>query len=330
MQGKARKYRLAFQTSFLAFLLYMGFRFWQFTQYYDSGGKAAFVPHPDGVEGFLPIGALTSFKYWLVTGSVHPYHQAGLFIFIGAIAVSAVLKKGFCGWICPVNFISERLSWPWQKIFRKNVIPPKWIDYPLRSLKYIVFIFFFWAIVITMDVAGLHNFLDGDYWKVADVKMLRFFTEISSTAATVLIILAILSMLIRNFWCRYLCPYGALLGIVAMVSPFEITRDDGKCVHCKKCTRNCPAYLPVEQRTRVASPECTSCLTCLSGCPKDAITYSTPGRRYSIPGWAYPVVLSVIFLGIIGIAKVTGHWHSVVPQADLMRLVPIAESLQHP
>ena len=330
MQGKVRKYRLWFQTGFLVFLLYMAFRFWQFSQYYDTGGKVPFVPHPDGVEGFLPIGALTSLKYWLVTGSVHPYHQAGLFIFIGAIAVSAVLKKGFCGWICPVNFISERLSWPWQKVFMKNVIPPKWIDYPLRSLKYLLLVFFFWAIILKMDAAALHGFLDGDYWKVADVKMLRFFTDISALALNIIVALAVLSIPTRNFWCRYLCPYGALLGVIGVCSPFEITRDDEKCVHCKKCTRNCPAHLPVEAKVRIVSPECTSCMTCLSGCPKSAITYSTPGRKFSLNGWQYPAALLGIFLGVYLLANVTGHWHSKVSQADLMRLVPVAESLEHP
>lgn len=330
MNGKAKKYRQAVQTGFFLFVVYIGFRFYQFVQHYETHGAAPYVPHPDGVEGFLPIGALTSFKYWIVTGSIHPTHPAALFIFLGAVAVSVALKKGFCGWICPVGFISERLYKPWKKLFKKNVQPPKWLDYPLRSLKYLLLAFFFWAIVLKMDVAGLHGFLDGDYWKVADVKMLKFFTGISALALDVILVLVVLSIPIRNFWCRYLCPYGALLGIIGLVSPLEISRDDAKCVHCKKCTRECPAYLPVEARPRISSPECTSCMTCLSGCPKAAISYSTPGGKYSLPAWAYPVVLVSIFMGVYGVALLTGHWHSRVPEADLVRLVPVAESLEHP
>ena len=89
------------QWGFLAFILYLGFRLWQFSNFYETGGAGLKVPHPDGVEGFLPIGALTSLKYWLVTGRVHPAHPAAMFILIGAIAASAVFKKSFCGWICP-------------------------------------------------------------------------------------------------------------------------------------------------------------------------------------------------------------------------------------
>ena len=329
MQSSLKKYRLAVQGGFFVFVLYLGLRFWEFARFYETGGKTAFVPHPDGVEGFLPIGALTSLKYWIVTGSVHPYHQAGLFIFLAAVAASAALKKGFCGWICPVGFISERLYKVWNGIFRKNVKPPRWIDYPLRSLKYIILLFFFWAIILKMDVAGLHNFLDGDYWKVADVKMLKFFTDISPLALEVIVFLALLSIPIRNFWCRYLCPYGALLGIVAVVSPFEVTRDADKCNGCKKCTRDCPAYLPVDEKKRVVSPECVSCMTCVASCPKSALSYATPGGR-TLPGWAYPAILLGIFFGIQLIARLTGHWHSLVPQAELFRLVPVAGSLMHP
>ncbi|MBI5189622.1 MAG: 4Fe-4S binding protein [Nitrospirae bacterium] len=330
MNSTLRKYRLAVQGGFFLFIAFLGFRFWQFVQHFETRGKTPFVPHPDGVEGFLPIGGLTSLKYWLVTGDIHPAHPAALFIFLGAVAVSVALKKGFCGWICPVGFLSEHMYKPWQKLFKKNVKPPRWIDYPLRSLKYLIFAFFFWAIIITMDVPGLHNFLDGDYWKVADVKMLKFFTNISPFALQIIVILVLLSIPIRNFWCRYLCPYGALLGIAAVVSPFEITRHDDKCVHCKKCTRNCPAYLAVEEKGKVVSPECTSCMTCLSGCPKSAITYSTPGGGRSLTGWQFPAILIGIFLSVYLVALATGHWHSYVPMEDLKRLVPIAGSLQHP
>jgi len=328
--GYMKTLRHVFQAGLLALVIWLGWRMWLFTQYYLTHGRTPRIPHPSGVEGFLPIGALTSLKYLLFTGDLHPVHPAATFMFIGALGVSVVLKKGFCGWICPVNFISERISWPWRRLLKKNLQPPKWLDWPLRSLKYLLLGFFFWIIVINMPIPGIKGFLDTPYWKVADVKMLEFFTDISPLALGIILALVVLSVPISNFWCRYLCPYGALTGLVGMLSPFRITRIEDKCIDCGKCTKNCPQYLPVDKKARIISPECTSCLTCLSCCPTAAIEYSTPGRKFSLPAWSYPVLLVAIFFGLILYAKLTGHWHAGVTDAQYMKLIPVADKLVHP
>src|SRR5512142_3096135 len=105
MDIRPGKYRFWIQLGYFLFVVFLGIQFFRFVEHYETHGASPLVSHPDGVEGFLPIGALTSLKYWIVTGSIHPTHPAALFIFIGAVAVSLVLKKGFCGWICPVGFI---------------------------------------------------------------------------------------------------------------------------------------------------------------------------------------------------------------------------------
>ncbi|OFZ19491.1 MAG: hypothetical protein A2X94_09090 [Bdellovibrionales bacterium GWB1_55_8] len=339
--GRSRisKYRTLVQGSFLLLVLFLGFRFWQFVRHYESGGSSPYVPHSPGVEAFLPIGGLTSLKYWIGTGEVHPLHPAALFLFLAAITVSVVLKKSFCGWICPVGFVSEWIYRPWKKIFGKNVQLPRWLDYPLRSLKYLVLGFFIWAVLYDMSVPAAAEFLNGDYWKVSDVKMLKFFTDISKTALIVTSVIALLSIPIRNVWCRFLCPYGALLGLAGLLSPGAITRDEDSCTHCRKCTRNCPAYLPVEASRRVLSPECTSCLTCVSGCPVGALSFATPKRlparfvisgRAGWPGWIFAVLIPVLFFGIVGLAKITGNWQSRISDDDLKRLVPQVGDLGHP
>jgi polyferredoxin len=330
MKLSPRTYRKSVQWGFFAFILYLGFRLWQFAKFYDTGATGLKVPHPDGVEGFLPIGALTSLKYWLVTGHVHPAHPAAMFILIGAIATSAVFKKSFCGWICPVGLISDWLRRPWRRLFKRELRLPAWLDYPLRSLKYIIFLFFFFAIVTGMGLPALHAFLDGDYWKVADVKMLVFFTDISALALDVIVLLAILSLFFKSFWCRYLCPYGALLGLLSLLSPFNVRRDKAKCIDCGKCARECPASLPVDKRERVLSPECTSCQGCVSVCPVDALAYNARRRNLSLTGPKLAAGILMLFLSIYLIALTTGNWRSQVSQDDLKRLVPIAASLEHP
>lgn len=322
--------RLIVQSAFFALVVYLGFLFSRFIRYYETAGASPYESHPNGVEGFLPIGALTSLKYWIVSGDIHPTHPAALFIFVAALSVSLLLRKSFCGWICPVGTISERLHKLWKKIFKKNIRVPRYVDIVLRSLKYIVLGFFLWAIVLNMPVEALRSFLDGDYWKISDIKMFFYFADISALTLVVIGILILLSLPIRNFWCRYLCPYGALTGILGMLSPLRVTRDETGCTSCKKCARNCPYHLPVDVKPRIISAECTTCLTCVAGCPHDALSVAAPFRRFRLPVLLYPVLILVVFWAIIGAAQLSGHWKATVSDADYRRLVPQARTLRHP
>ena len=76
-----------------------------------------------------------------------------------------------------------------------------------------------------MSAATIGDFMHTSYGLIADVKMLNFFREMGETAAIVLAALVLLSILVENFWCRYLCPYGALMGLASLLSPLKIRRD---------------------------------------------------------------------------------------------------------
>ena len=208
------------------------------------------------------------------------------------------------------------------------------MDWGLRSIKYLVLLFFVWAIGVAMSPEQTLDFLNSDYWKVADVKMLYFFTRMSGTALLVITTIVLLSIPVRMFWCRFLCPYGALLGIVGRLSPFRIRRDPDRCNGCQKCTRNCPSHLPVSKSKAVKSVECSSCLTCQVGCPRGALSYSTPSviQKHALGLNARNSALTTlgVFFAIILIAKLTGNWRSQVSPHDLSRLIPQLDNLGHP
>ena len=69
-----------------------------------------------------------------------------------------------------------------------------------------------------MPAAAIREWLQTDYWKIADLKMLGFFRHPSALAPACSAPLAALSLATRHFWCRYLCPYGALLGLLSLAS----------------------------------------------------------------------------------------------------------------
>ncbi|MEK7864273.1 MAG: 4Fe-4S binding protein, partial [Nitrospirota bacterium] len=210
-----RYIRYAVQWSIFFFLIYAGYNFYLFVNYFSSDEVGApLIPpvsRPPSVEGFLPIGALMSFKLWITTGIFDRIHPAGLVIFIAAVMMSLLLKKSFCGWICPVGALSD-LTWKLgKKISGKNFILNRHIDYPLRSVKYILMMFFIYVIAVKMPPSEIFTFLEEDYYMIADVKMLYFFTKMTLVTFITLLILFTASLFLKNFWCRYLCPYGALL-----------------------------------------------------------------------------------------------------------------------
>jgi polyferredoxin len=205
----------------------------------------------------------------------------------------------------------------------------KWLDIPLRGLKYLLLGFFTYA-VLTMSVSDISAFLRSPYGLIADVKMLNFFRFMGGTAAAVVVLLFALSFLYQNFWCRYLCPYGALMGFASLLSPLRITRNESTCIDCAKCAKACPSSLPVDKLIQIRSAECTGCMECVAVCPaKGALQMATVTKK-PVRIWAMAAGVAVIFFGVVGYAKISGHWTTDIPQDVYMRLVPHADQATHP
>ena len=325
-----RTLRTVVQWCFLAWTAGIGIRFGLYVHSAERGAAAPLVSRPPGVEGFLPIGALTSLKYWLVSGTIHPVHPAALVIFLAILLTSLMARKSFCSWICPVGTLSETAHTAGKRIFGRNFRLWRWPDIVLRGIKYLLLFAFLKFILLDMPAEALGGFLDAPYWAVSDVKMLRFFTHISPTTLAVLACLTILSLLVKNFWCRYLCPYGALLGLASLASPFRIRRETTGCTGCRRCSAACPSALAVHSCTTVSSPECTGCLTCVASCPERNVLAMQPVfRRRPLPVWLYPAVVVLVFMVGIGMGMATGHWHSSLGYADYQRLLPLVPTLSH-
>ena len=304
-----RRLRAAVQWSVFALTAWGGVDLYRFALQIE-GGRAPSFAKPLSPEGFLPIGSLMSFKLWVTTGVIDTVHPAGLVLFTAALALSLLLKKSFCGWICPVGTLSELLGTTGRRVAGRLLTPPRWLDVPLRSLKYALLGFFLWIILVKMPAAGIREWLLTDYWKIADLKMLGFFRHPTALATGVLGALAALSLVTRNFWCRYLCPYGALLGLLSFGAVVKVQRNEERCTHCHRCTKSCPALLPVERLGRVRSPECLGCLTCVSRCPAPgALDAALPGRRTMSPA-LYAALVAAVFWGVITAARITGHWEA--------------------
>jgi polyferredoxin len=319
---------------------WLGIQFYLWARYYERGGVGLKVPRPAGVEGWLPIAGLMNTKYLLVTGRVPEIHPAAMYLFIGFLLMSVLLKKAFCSWLCPVGTFSEFLWRVGRRFFGRNLRLPRWLDIALRALKYIL-LGLFVAVIGVMSAEALDGFMGTPYGLLVDVKMMNFFRDMGITAAVVIALIAVLSMLVQNFWCRYLCPYGALMGLASLLSPVKIRRDAEACIDCSKCSKACPSGLAVDQLVQIRTVECTACMACVAACPaQDALQLALPPRkataaaerwrRRSLTPAAVCAVLAYFFFGVVLLARATNHWQTNLPQEVYMHLVPRANQLTHP
>jgi len=319
-----QKYRFIVQSAFALLCIWIGVEFYLFNKYLESGGSTAFFHRPPGVDGFLPISSLMSFYLFITTGEIHYAHPAGLFIFLAILLVSFLFGKAFCSWLCPIGFISEMIGdfgeRVYKKIFKRRIHLPRWIDYPLRSLKYLLLGFLFYSVFFLMSRLAVQAFLDSPYNIVADLKMYHFFADLSHTALIVLAVLFVLSILIRNFWCRFLCPYGALLGLASFLSPHKITRNPVSCIDCGLCAKACPSYIKVDKVNTVISDECNTCLSCVDACPvADTLDLKSilPGRKKVNKKYAAIGIVSVFML-VTGYGMLSRHWDNNISKQEYL------------
>jgi polyferredoxin len=326
---RSQRWRRSFQLAFFALNVWIGLDFYLFVRYYETGGRSVWAGRPPGVEGWLPIASLMNLKVLLATGRVPFLHPAGLFLLLAFVGMSFFLRKSFCGWLCPVGAVSEYLWRLGKSTFGRNFRLPRKLDIGLRSLKYVLLGLFLYA-VVSMPVAGIRAFLEGPYGIVADVKMLNFFRYLGLGGGLVIAGLVVGSVFVQNLWCRYLCPYGALMGFFSMASPLRIRRDASLCIDCGKCAKACPSALPVDRLVRIRSAECTGCLECVAECPAAGALMMGAPRRKRVPAWAIAAGDAMRFRGVVGYARWTGHWTTDLPSRVYFDLVTRANDLQHP
>lgn len=317
------------QSTFLLLNIWIGIQFYLFVRYFETGGASIRVGRPPGVEGWLPIASLMNLKVLILAGTLPRIHPAGTLLMIAFLATSLIFRKSFCGWLCPVGTVSEYLGRLGRKLFKRNFRLPRWLDIPLRGIKYVLMGLFVY-VVASMSVTAIRQFLETSYGIVDDVKMLNLFRELSLTGAIVLGVLTLGSLVIQNFWCRYFCPYGALMGLVSLASPLRIRRDPSLCIDCAKCSKACPSALPVDRLVSIQSAECIGCMQCVASCPAEGALALSLTRRKRVSGWVVAAGVSGLFFGAYFYGVWSGHWNTALSESLYLQVIPHADEFGHP
>ncbi len=244
--------------------------------------------------------------------------QISLYVFGSILVFGALLGRMVCGFLCPFGMIQEwlhRIPSPWKirKDFRG--------DRPLRYLKYAVLVILVILLPMTLKAetgVGSPTFckfvcpagtLEGGVPLVllsggggaqpAPLPARPFQALPGATQAItapvyqtgwlfnwkmfLLVLTLIGSVLIYRPFCKYVCPLGAIYGLLNPVALYRLNIDSALCIHCGKCRRACQMTLNPQVKQNQA--ECVRCGDCVNVCPTGALSMGfTPRQAEAQPG----------------------------------------------
>ncbi len=232
------------------------------------------------LHALCPFGGVVTIYQFLTTGTfVQKIHESAFILMIIGFLMAVLFGPVFCGWVCPLGTVQEWFAALGRKIFKKkryNHFIPTSVDAILRYTRYFVLA---WVIYMTA-VSGTLLFSNIDpyfalfnFWK----------SEVAVGGLIVLGITLVASLFIERPWCKYACPYGAVLGITNLFRVFSIRRVAGTCKLDGVCDITCPMNINVSSKSIVRDHQCISCLECTSEarCPvASTVMFSTSLKTY--------------------------------------------------
>jgi NAD-dependent dihydropyrimidine dehydrogenase PreA subunit len=140
------------------------------------------------------------------------------------------------------------------------------------------------------------------------------FTEFT-VGFIVLVASLALSLLFDRFFCKYLCPMGAFLGLVSKIGLFKVKRNTATCIDCMACDKACPVNIPVQSLEKVKTAECLNCGECINACPvRNTLYFEGPGKARVTP--LLMLVLTFVIFGlVVGSTTITGSFKWTVQSA---------------
>lgn len=228
------------------------------------------------LHAICPFGGVVSiYKFATVGTLVQKIHDSSFILMIIVLFLTIAFGPVLCGWVCPFGTFQEWFGKLGRKIFGKryNHFISSNIDRYLRYIRYIVLA----SVVYVTATSAKLVFQEYDPYYA----LFNFWSsEVTIIALIILGVIIVMSLFIERPWCKYACPYGALLGILSIFRIFKIRRNTSSCISCKACDKGCPMNITVSSSKEVKDHQCISCLKCTSesACPiADTVEFSSKG-----------------------------------------------------
>jgi polyferredoxin len=229
-----------------------------------------------GALGACPLGALQ-------TMLADPRYKISFYVIGLLAAFGLVFGRAVCGWLCPFGLLQELLNTPVRllKPLKNRLVKVKPLPL-LRYTKYAILVVFVIGLpLLAVDEFGyglpyfcelicpagtiegaLPLMLTNPY--LAELTGALFKLKVSLAALTVA-----LALVCNRFFCKYLCPLGAIYGLFNHVALIQLRFSPDKCQDCGKCTEVCP--MGIGARSLKQSPECIRCGKCCEKCTGQAL-----------------------------------------------------------
>ncbi len=260
------------QVFFLALLVWLCVVATPGERWFQQGGWA--------VNWLLQLDPLAAAGVGLAAGAL----TVGLLWALVTVVMTAILGRAFCGWVCPFGTIHQAVGWLSK---RGKGLPDKLRAseyHKAQSLKYVILAVLGGLAVVTLQTGLLdpiplvHRSVQLVVLPAVDGlvhglwPMQRFNTQAAVIGG--MFLGAVLANLIApRFFCRFLCPLGALLAVLGRFAIWRIGRNDAECANCNLCRADCEGACDPPGRIRTA--ECVLCMNCVDKCPRGVMTYQT-------------------------------------------------------
>jgi ferredoxin-type protein NapH len=216
-----------------------------------------------GIGKLRIVSPLEGLQSILTTHHVHVPALIGMLI---PVLVAFFLGRVFCSWVCPISFLAEGRSFfsrhpPGRKQDR--------IVLPRQMLWYTLIADMLFALVLG---APVFVFLSPPGLVGRELMLAILFQTLTLEGLVVVLVMA-LELLSRRFYCRSLCPLGALLALLGSRRRLRMVWHVDSCVACGRCDAICPLGL-APSKAEADSPYCWNCGLCSDHCPHDALRFS--------------------------------------------------------
>jgi ferredoxin len=280
-----------------------------FSHFVDRRGMDIPWPTVGNFHAICPFGAVETAGRLVTEGSFIPkIHESNIWTFFGAAILTVLFGSLFCGWLCPLGSVQEWIGRIGKKLFKKryNRFISEKADRFLGYMRYgvLALILYFTTRTTTLVFQRFDPYYALFHFWMGDVFL---------TALAVFGLVIGLSFFFERPWCRWLCPFGALLGLLQLVSPWKIRVKRKACSGCKACEVVCPMRVPLHKKGAVLDTRCNRCLACVASCRREgALEYSAGARGIlPLPKRALTGALAVLIFALpIIIASAAGYYNT--------------------